>query len=112
MTKVEDNLSKLFVYGIFLSERLREAYYMKDASYDTVANFSTVGKGGVNSTIVEAVVDEGKTLTGLVVDVEPTVVFGDSVFDNWDRLDKLEHGYDRVKITTNSGVEAWMYKRS
>lgn len=106
-------MNKLFVYGIFLDIHSRLAFGMSDAKYDTVANYSTVGVGGIPSnTIVEAIPDEGKTLTGLLVDVAPYVNLGENTRDNWKELDSLEAGYDRIQITTNSGVDAWIYVRS
>lgn len=92
-----NELSKLFVYGIFLGETMRDAYNMKNPKYATVPGYVTVGEH-----IVQAVPVEGYriALTGLLVDADPT---------KWSRLDALEAGYDRIKVKTDMGEEAWMY---
>ena len=94
---VEPLMDKLFVYGIFLDERNRNAYGMSNPHYATVAGYITIG-----SRIVQAVRADGlgAALTGLLVDVEP---------DQWPRIDMLESGYDRITITTTDGIEAYMY---
>lgn len=90
-------LNKLFVYGIFLGKGAREAYGMSNPGYATVPGFITVG-----GQIVEAIrVDSDKVmLTGLLVDVDPS---------KWERIDKLESNYDRIKVKTYTRIEAWMY---
>lgn len=92
-------MNKLFVYGIFLSERNRWDYGMTNPQYATVKGYATFG-----GRIVEAVyvgdVWPNACLTGLIVDADPT---------QWKDLDALEYGYDRIRITTTSGEEAWMY---
>ena len=88
---------KLFVYGIFLDEMNRLYYGMENPSYDTVRGYITVGDSivtAVPSTII------GSSLTGLLVDVPVS---------SFPRLDLLESGYDRIKVTTTSGFEAFMY---
>jgi hypothetical protein len=94
---VHTTLNKLFVYGIFLSKHNRDAYGMDREKYATVPDYATFG-----GTIVKAVFipEMGLSLTGLLVDVEPS---------NWRNLDLLESGYDRVIITTNAGERAYMY---
>lgn len=86
---------KLFVYGIFLDEYCRDAYGMSNPRYTTVKGYSTVG-----GSIVSAVKDEKYTLTGLEVDINPRA---------WKALDRLEGGYDRVKVKTTDGIEVYMY---
>lgn len=91
-------LNRLFVYGIFLGETMRKAYGMTNPRYMTVPDYVTVG-----GHIVQAVkIDSGTSimLTGLTVDVDP---------ENWERLDRLEGGYDRVKVKTHDGEEVYMY---
>jgi len=93
----EPAVEKLFVYGIFLDEYNRKRYGMEDPSYETVPGYITVG-----GHIVQAVPSdvEGASLTGLLVSI-PT--------RNLPNLDMLEGGYDRVKVTTIGGFEAFMY---
>lgn len=93
----EQSIEKLFVYGIFLSEINRKLYSMENASYDTVKGFITVG-----SRIVKAISTDtlNACLTGLLVDI-PT--------KKLPALDALESGYDRIKVKTTSGFEAYMY---
>ena len=88
---------KLFVYGIFLSERTRNNYGMSNPQYATVLDYVTVGHH-----IVQAVHKPGfgYSLTGLIVDMDS---------DMWEPLDMLEAGYARVRITTTDGESAWMY---
>lgn len=89
--------TKLFVYGIFLDENMREMYHMTNPKYDTVKDFATFG-----STIVTAqyVPQAGLALTGVTVDYDP---------EQWERLDGLEGGYDRIIIDTTHGERAYMY---
>lgn len=89
--------NRLFVYGIFLGETLRDAYGMTNPQYETVPGYITVG-----GTIVEAipVKNESIRLTGLVVDVNP---------NQWDHIDNLERHYDKVLVTTTSGEVVNMY---
>ncbi len=93
----EPAVEKLFVYGIFLQDYNRERYGMEFPSYDTVSGYVTVG-----DIIVQAITSDivGASLTGLLVDI-PT--------RNFPKLDILEAGYHRVKVKTNSGMEAYMY---
>lgn len=93
------DLNTLFVYGIFLGKSQRIAYGMTSPRYATVEGYATVGLGFGN-TIVEAVEAEEYTLTGLSVQVDPSF---------WNQIDQVEAGYDRIKITTTDGEEAWMY---
>lgn len=90
-------VEKLFVYGIFLDERNRQHYGLTNPNYDTVQGFITIG-----SHIVKAIPSTtiGAALTGLLVDV-PT--------RKLPSLDMLEAGYDRIKINTTGGYEAYMY---
>lgn len=87
---------KLFVYGIFLGQAARNSYGMINPRYTTVPGYITVGHG-----IVQAVkVDEPRIeLTGLLVEIHP---------NQWPRLDRLEAGYQRIKVETGLG-QAWMY---
>lgn len=87
----------LFVYGIFLNQTQRTAYGMSNPRYATIADYATFGEG-----IVQAfhIPNSNLGLTGLVVDVDPA---------RWKELDRLESGYTRVKVKTNSGLECWMY---
>ena len=89
-------LNKLFVYGIFLGEDNRKAFGMSNPRYTVVRNYATEPVGG---SIVTAVPLKGYNLTGLYVDVDPT---------NWEDIDRLEGGYDRIKVDTLLG-KAWMY---
>jgi len=90
-------MEQLFVYGIFLSQYNRDAYGMTNPRYFTVLDYATYGRG-----IVQAHYEPGKglSLTGLLVDVDPS---------QWEALDRLETGYKRIKVKTYNGVEAWMY---
>lgn len=90
-------MDRLFVYGIFLGERQRQKYGMTDPIYATVPGYATFG-----SYIVQArrVPVPGLQLTGLVVDVDP---------DKWRDIDRLEGGYDRVRVITTDREEVWMY---
>lgn len=102
-----DDDNRLFVYGIFLDEIMRYHYGMTNALYTVVEGFSTrsIGQG-----IVEAVEDSKYALTGLIVDVKPTIeVDNNIVIDNWDRLDRLEAGYSRIRAITVDGDSCWMY---
>lgn len=88
--------NRLFVYGIFLDERNRVAFGMSNPEYTTVEGYATVG-----GSIVSAIKDPRYTLTGLVVDVNPTM---------WSRIDSLESGYNRIKVTTTDGETVYMYE--
>ena len=91
-------MNRLFVYGIFLSERQRQAYGMTNPQYATVKDYITIG-----DQIVEAVkVDKAYhcALTGLTVDMNPEL---------WDRLDRLEAGYNREIVKTTDGEKVYMY---
>lgn len=106
-------MNRLFVYGVFLSEHMRDKYAMSNPRYTTVRGYTTIGCGE-SGHIVEAVrinTDKGDSLclTGLLVDVEPEVELWGYKMDNWMRIDALEAGYDRVKVKTTSGVSCWMY---
>ena len=89
---------KLFVYGIFLNERHRKPFNMTNPKYAVVKDYATVPIGG---TIVAAEPLKGYDLTGLIVDIDST---------EWERLDRLEAGYKRIKVETSRG-KAWMYIR-
>lgn len=97
--EVFEYTDKLFVYGIFLSQRTRDGYGMKNPVYAVVPDYTTVHRGG---SIVKAVkvLDAGLGLTGLLVDLP---------IENWEKLDDLEHGYERIKVKTIDGEEAYMY---
>lgn len=89
---------QLFVYGIFLGEKMRARYNMTDAHYDTVPDFVTFG-----DFIVQAVpVDKGigVQLTGLVVDIDPA---------EWKEVDALKAGYERIVVETSTHGAAYMY---
>lgn len=92
----KEGLNYLFVYGIFLDQRMRDNYGMYNAHYATVPGWLTVGQG-----IVEAVRTDTRNaeLTGLLVEVDPR---------HWDRLDALEAGYDRIIVKIN-GDDTYMY---
>lgn len=106
--ELEKPMNRLFVYGIFLDEFMRDKFAMTDPHYATVRGWAT--KGG---SIVRAVADNNYTLTGLVVDVSPYKDFqyADTTYsvDNWMALDSLEAGYDRIVVTTTDGEDCWMY---
>jgi gamma-glutamylcyclotransferase (GGCT)/AIG2-like uncharacterized protein YtfP len=89
--------TRLFVYGIFLDERNRQSYGMTDPEYQTVADFATVG-----GRIVKAVhiPQAGLALTGVAVEYNP---------EQWERLDRLEGGYDRIIVKTTQGEPVYMY---
>lgn len=103
---------KLFVYGIFLDESARKRYGMSNPRYATVKGYATEGEY-----IVQAREAEGLTLTGLIVDVAPKSTRRDFYnggfieVDNWEQLDKLEGGYDRIIVRTTSEEEAFMYAK-
>jgi gamma-glutamylcyclotransferase (GGCT)/AIG2-like uncharacterized protein YtfP len=91
-------LNKLFVYGIFLDESMRNEYCMSNPYYTTVDDYITVGRGIVQAAYVKK--DSGISLTGLVVDVDK---------DYWSALDQLEGAYDRVLVETYESEQVWMY---
>lgn len=90
-------MNKLFVYGIFLDEYNRRMYGMSNPRYATVLHYATVGYH-----IVKAVKIEGTSLalSGLIVDVDPS---------RWGDIDQLEGGYERIRVKTTNGDEAYMY---
>lgn len=100
---------KLFVYGIFLGESMREGYGMRVIGYDTVRDYITVGGHIVQAKKVDPKM--GAALTGLVVEVPETLAYDhkEGEYDNIERLDALETGYDRVIVQTTAGHECWMY---
>ncbi len=87
---------RLFVYGIFLDETMRQSYGMTNPRYTTVKDYVTYGNGIV---VAHRQRGAGLALTGLLVDM-----YGD-----WDELDRLEYGYDRIVIKTTDGDKAYMY---
>lgn len=90
-------MNKLFVYGIFLSEDMRKDYGMTNPRYATVSGWATVG-----SHIVQAVkAPKEYCLTGLLVEVPDNY--------DWQPLDSLERGYERIKVKTVQGTVAYMY---
>lgn len=93
--------TKLFVYGIFLGEGMRESYNMTNPQYATVSNFVTVGNHIVQAEYIKDA--PGLALTGLLVDVP--------IYEFDHGLDALEGGYERVRITTENKTEAYMYAR-
>ena len=88
---------KLFVYGIFLGEEMRKEYGMTNPRYATVQDYVTHGHHIVKAYKVE---DCGLALTGLIVDMDTS---------QWDDLDRLEGGYERIIVRTTSGEWAYMY---
>lgn len=98
--KTEDPVEtmKFFFYGIFLRKSVRDNYHItSEPRYETIKDYATFG-----SHIVEAkhIPNCGLALTGIVVDVPVTSIPG---------LDRLEGGYDRKTIKTESGEEVQMY---
>ena len=94
---------KLFVYGIFLDERHRRSMGMSNPRYATVMDYVTFGNRVVQAFYMPNTKKDGRwgcSLTGLLLDINPSY---------WGRLDALERGYERIRIKTTSGVEAWMY---
>jgi gamma-glutamylcyclotransferase (GGCT)/AIG2-like uncharacterized protein YtfP len=93
---MDNDINRLFVYGIFLDAHNRLAYGMSNPCYTTVNGWATVGSG-----IVQAVKAPYEyALTGLIVDVDPT---------QWESLDRLEGGYQRILVTTVDNEWAYMY---
>lgn len=92
-------INKLFVYGIFLSERMRKGYGLGYAKYATVLDYATFGDYIVRAEPVPAKV--GASLTGFIVDIPDGY--------NWERIDALERGYERRVVTTTDGEQAYMY---
>lgn len=93
-------MNKLFVYGIFLDKRTRDAYGMGEhVVYTTVLDYATFGHGIVTAHKMPS--GYGYSLTGLLVDIPEG-------FD-WDRLDALERGYERIIVTTTDRYNAYMY---
>lgn len=90
-------MNRLFVYGIFLNRVTREKYGLSEGYYAVVRGYKTVEIG---FGIVEAVPDPEGALTGLYVAVEPNA---------WNTLDRIEAGYDRIKVRTTDREECWMY---
>lgn len=99
-------MNRLFVYGIFLDENMRNAYGMSNPRYATVKDYVTYG-----GSIVTAYKQEGAglSLTGLLVDVNPYEMGRRGLKDNWARLDALEGGYERIEVETLGGDKAYMY---
>lgn len=94
--------NRLFVYGIFLGQRMRDSYGMTNPQYATVPGYATFGNHIVQAAPVDA---KNLALTGLTVDVDP---------EEWEAIDRLEGGYDRALVTTDSNEKVYMYvaKRS
>lgn len=92
-------MDKLFVYGIFLSEKARNSWNMTNPEYAVVHGYKTVCK---QLDIVEAIPDEEADLTGLLVEITP---YG------WESLDQMESGYDRIEVETTLGEACYMYVR-
>lgn len=95
--KKHDPYLKLFVYGIFLDESTRQRYGMVGHRYSTVPDYATFGGGIVRAVRIPG---NGLSLTGVVTTPDQT---------QWDRLDALEGGYDRVEVTTTNGERVYMY---
>lgn len=98
MTATSQATNRLFVYGIFLGQRMRDMYGMTNPVYATVPGYATFGHH-----IVQAVaIPEARNLelTGLTVDVDP---------EQWDRIDALEAGYRRALVKTSNGEQVYMY---
>lgn len=92
--------NKLFVYGIFLGENMRNSYGMTNPVYATVPGYATFGHHIVQATHLEGSEEMNLELTGLLVDVDPT---------HWAQIDSLEAGYDRAVITTSRNEKAYIY---
>lgn len=108
LVKTTGPLNKLFVYGIFLDARMRDAYSMSEPEYEVVPGYVTRQCGGSIVEAVEVPSDLRLGLTGLLVTVDPhDGKHGRN--STWKRLDILEGGYDRIIVTTESGERAWMY---
>lgn len=90
--------NRLFVYGIFLGETMRNSYGMTNPVYATVPGYFTVGHHIVQAVPIPERPDIA--LTGLTVDVDP---------EYWERLDRLEGGYDRVVVKTTDEEKVFMY---
>lgn len=90
---------KLFVYGIFLGEKLRNMYGMSNPRYGVIRGLTTILLGG-NIVGAYRVENEDIALTGLIVDVNPTY---------WQEIDDLERGYTRTEAITESGERVWIY---
>lgn len=107
-------MHKIFVYGIFLDDYMREQYGMVSPRYATVEGYATRAVSP-DGTIVEAVPVQGNYfLTGLVVDMPKmntiqTVDGGEHRVKALERLDRLENGYDRISVTTTDGEVCQMY---
>lgn len=89
--------NRLFVYGIFLGQDCRDRYGMTNPVYATVPGYATYGRH-----IVQAfpVGNQNIALTGLTVDVDP---------EKWESIDRLESGYARKLVLTDSNEEVYMY---
>lgn len=103
-------MNRLFVYGIFLDQSMRDRYAMTGEHYATVKGYATIG----DSIVAAIPMSESFALSGMVVDVAPsrsgiTPPTRGLVVDNWQALDSLEAGYDRIKVTTTDGENCWMY---
>lgn len=106
--KTTGPLHKLFVYGIFLDEDMRDRYEMSDPQYAVVPGYVTRQCGGSIVEAVEVPIDLHLGLTGLLVNVNPnSTKHGPN--STWKRLDMLEGGYNREIIITESGERAFMY---
>jgi hypothetical protein len=95
MTAKQFNPNRLFVYGIFLGEDMRNKYGMSNPRYATVPGFATMGDYIVQAF---AVANESIQLTGLIVDIDPYF---------WEKTDRLESNYDRIKVITSMGESVW-----
>lgn len=89
--------NRLFVYGIFLGQDMRDRYGMSNPQYTTVPGYATFGDYIVQAVPIKA---PGLELTGLTVDVDPT---------RWADIDRLEGGYDRKLVTTSNKEKVYMY---
>lgn len=99
---IKNVTSKLFVYGIFLGERMRNGYNLKNPRYATVKGYITVGDYIAQAVPVKS---EDIVLTGLICDVDDLT----GLRNNWEHLDSLESNYDRIRVKTTNNEECWMY---
>ena len=92
-------VNKLFVYGIFLDANTREFYGMGNGvTYATVRGYATFGGYIVKACKMPW---DRYTVTGLLITLPDGF--------NWEPVDALEGGYERIIVTTTDKTNAYMY---
>lgn len=89
---------RIFSYGILQNAYTQKRMYGRTLAMqpDTVTGYKAFGTG-----IFTAWPTDGEKLTGHVIELQNDIELA--------RTDNLEHGYNRVPVVTDSGVQAWLY---